>query len=453
MRQIGKYEILGLLGQGGMGTVYKVLLPVAEKVVALKLLRPNDLLVSILGQKRVEQLFQKEAKALGQIRHPNVADVLDFDYDQQGRAFFVQEYFCMNLGLLIGEQDILEHPTRSLLPVRAVDFARQTLLGLSRLHQAGIVHRDIKPANLLLSDDEQVKIIDFGLSRFQEEDGKTPSNLKVGSPYYAAPEQERDPDNVDIRADLYSVGITLWRLLTGNLPNRAQDGLSSTGNMVLDEEWEEYLLQATAFDPDERFQTADEMLLKLDELYRRWQQRMDRVCVLSEAEDGQSLENSSSEEELRKIRAQPVWVRKREAGEFFELDSLWRPNSYGQSEYKSLDKTVWDKKTARLWQKSGSAFALTWQEALSYVQQLNEQRYAGQDNWRLPTVEELFSILRPYDPERAVCLNPVFDPEKRCLWSCDQASSKKAWIVDTELGFVDFQDETCRFFVRAVSCG
>ena len=215
-RNIGRYTVLGRLGQGGMGTVYKVRHRELGRIMALKLLQPNELLVQIMGAEAVQAAFLREARLMAACDHRNLAAVWDLDQDQ-GRFFMVLEYMCMNVGALIGEGMVAEAPTRAMSPLLALDVVRQTLAGLEFLHRAGVVHRDVKPANLLLASDGVIKVIDLGLSRMRGETGIRSRGLKVGSPYYCAPEQEDDPGRAGPAADLYSAGVLLHRLLTGML--------------------------------------------------------------------------------------------------------------------------------------------------------------------------------------------------------------------------------------------
>jgi serine/threonine-protein kinase len=130
-----------------MGAVYKVLQPVTGRMAALKLLRPSDVLEELVGTEELARRFYEEARIMGQLEHPHVAAVLDADHDARNRPFFLMEYYCLNLGMLIGESYRVEAPTRRLPLDRAVRYARQTLEALRRMHYAGIVHRDVKPYN------------------------------------------------------------------------------------------------------------------------------------------------------------------------------------------------------------------------------------------------------------------------------------------------------------------
>jgi serine/threonine-protein kinase len=171
-----------------------------------------------MGEDAIRNLFISEAITMSNLRHPHIVEVWNLDETEDGKLFYVMDYYFNNLGIMIGESYITEAPSRIIKLDKAIKYIRQILLGLACLHHFDIVHRDIKPFNILVTDLDTIKICDFGLSKLRGEDFKGPENLKVGSPWYAAPEQEAHPDNVDRRADIYSVGIMLYRMLTGELP-------------------------------------------------------------------------------------------------------------------------------------------------------------------------------------------------------------------------------------------
>jgi serine/threonine-protein kinase len=379
---------------------------------------------------------------MGRIRHPNVASVWDYE-DNSACTYFVMEYFCLNLGAMIGETYDLEAPSRLLGPDRAVHYTRQLLAGLARLHQAGIVHRDVKPYNLLITDDDVVKITDFGLSRLRGESTAGPRRLKVGSPYYAAPEQERDPDAATPQSDLYSVGVTLHRLLTGKLVY--QPGAIDHD---LDDCFRDFSAKALNPKPRDRFASAGEMLAALDKAASSWSDTIDAFCRLEPhpapgpRPDGRPVDP---------LRRDPRTVDHQQAADFFNLDELGRPLSYQQPDFSPReDGTVLDKNTGLIWQQAGSDFGMTWPEARDYVAELNRRHWSGSAAWRLPTVHELLSVLRPPAQDEDYCVAPVFDQGKKWLWTADRRSATAAWYVNTDLGFVDRQDATCHFYVRAV---
>jgi serine/threonine protein kinase len=207
---LGEYELLGPLGAGGMGQVYKARHRRLNKLVALKLLRGHT-------HPSPEALarFLREMKAAGGLDHPNVVEAHDAG-EQEGVAYLVMKLVeGTDLARLVQE--------RGPLPVaEACELARQAALGLQHLHERGLVHRDVKPSNLMRTPDGVVKVLDLGLARWREEatpeDDLTGVGRFLGTPSYLAPEQARSAAEADIRADVYGLGGTLFYLLTGRAP-------------------------------------------------------------------------------------------------------------------------------------------------------------------------------------------------------------------------------------------
>jgi len=431
-----------------MCAVYKVAMPVTGKIMALKLLAPSPFLASLVGREEIERRFTAEAAALAGLNHPNVAAVWDFGRTGR-RPFFLMEYYCRDLGQVIGETAEVEAPTRRLPLPRAASYALQTLEGLARLHHAGIVHRDIKPFNLLLTDEDQIKITDFGLSKVRGEALAGPSGLKVGSPFYAAPEQEDDPDLAGPRADLYSVGVTLYRMLTGVLPVWPLHGqsLPSALSRDLDEAWDDYFLRVLSPRPETRHRGAREMAAELAVLLEGWKVRLESACLLATQDRPRPSPIPPSQ---KRARREPVKVSGKHTREQLGLDFLWRPRCYAYQSLVPAPGKVLDEASGLEWQTSGSPYRLTWHEAHEYVANLNATRFAGARDWRLPTVDELSRILSPPLEFTGHCLNPVFDRDMRLLWSVDRRAFTQAWFADTELGAFAWADMTCRRHVRAV---
>jgi serine/threonine-protein kinase len=446
MKQIGRYTVCGLLGKGGMSTVYKVRMPVTGKIVALKLLAPHPHLVALLGDREIRNRFLGEAITLARLRHPNIVDVWDCD-EAEGTPFFIMEYYCNNLGIIMGESYRLETPSRPLGIDKAIHYGRQVLEGLSRLHQVELIHRDIKPFNVLLTDDDRAKISDFGLSRLRGETFPEARGLLVGSPYYAAPEQENDPDQTDERADLYSVGVMLYRMLTGLIPS-SDCRKPSDCHPQLDAAWDRFLLRAMAPDRDRRFTGAGEMIEALEDLHAAWHNKQQQAC--QGVSQGGEKEPPSPSRYL--LRSRPVRARPLEARELFRTDDLWRPLRHIANHFRAnRDGTVTDEATGLVWQRSGSDYPMSWEEALGYVERLNRTRFAGRAAWRIPTVDELMSLLSDNAEPGHSCTAPLFHAAGRPLWSADRRSYTAAWYVNMEMGFVCWQDFSCCFFLRAVS--
>ncbi len=209
---LGPYLLLERLGEGGMGAVFKARHQIMDRIVALKLIRKDR-----LADPEAVRRFHREIRAAAQLTHPNI--VTAHDADQAGDThFLVMEYVeGTDLRKLVKQ--------RGPLPVaEACEYVRQAALGLQHAHERGLVHRDIKPANLLLTaQNPTVKILDMGLARLHQAGEQTAGDLTkegavMGTPDYMAPEQARESHTVDIRADLYSLGCTLFYLLTGQPP-------------------------------------------------------------------------------------------------------------------------------------------------------------------------------------------------------------------------------------------
>lgn len=445
--------VQGLLGRGGMGRVFKVELPAIGKIAALKLLDPDPLIIKLLGLEKLHAAFIREAATITSLNHPNIVAIHDFD-KHDGKPFFVMDFFANNLGSVIGESYTIEQPSRSIPIDRALDYIRQTLDGLDCLHDAGILHCDIKPFNLLITAQDTIKICDFGLSKLRNEAYTGPASLNVGSPYYAAPEQEEDPDSVDVRADLYPVGIMFYRMLTCRLPylNDMDEGYipPSRFNSDLDSEWDDFMQKAIARSPDRRFNSAESMKSALIDLSYHWKKQKEKTCAF----DTSQLDTPMPV--LRPLhyvpRYTPLKLRPKSAKIRFNLNSLWQPNAYMANQFEKHGKrALKDHSTGLIWQTSGSRYPRNWHGAQHYIQQLNQEKFNGIDNWRLPTIDELVTLLTPNPQGAALCIESVFDSTQRWLWSIDRRSFAAAYYVDIELGFVGWQDFSAPYYVRAVS--
>jgi serine/threonine protein kinase len=208
----GKYKLLGLLGTGGMSSVYLATQVKMNRLVAIKHLPPKRVKDSSYLAR-----FYREAQAAAKLDHKNIVRAIDIDHDEKDNHFFIMEYVeGRDLQSLVRESGPLEYDA-------AADYVRQAAEGLEHAHQAGLLHRDIKPANLLVNQHGVVKVLDMGLARW-EEDEKTASltiaheENVLGTADYLPPEQARDSHTVDKRADIYSLGCTLYFLLTGHPP-------------------------------------------------------------------------------------------------------------------------------------------------------------------------------------------------------------------------------------------
>lgn len=427
---IGAYTILGRLGRGGMGGVYKVRHRALGRIMAMKRLQPHELLVDLLGVDEVRRRFVHEARLMAACEHRNIASVWDLR-DEGADLFMVLEYLCMNLGTLIGESGVVEAPSRPVPAAKALDFVRQTLGGLDFLHRRGIVHRDVKPFNLMLGSDGGIKIIDLGLSSVRGETLATPRGLKIGSPYYAAPEQERAPDHAGPRADLYSVGAVLHRLVCGLLPPEPGQPHDAA---VLSGAWADFFGQALAVRPDERFADARAMRRALDGLEADLVARREPECVWREPSDS------------HRPRAASIRTGVRPAQPFLFLTPLFQPRVFHAPDLTPVADGWLDRTTGLVWGRI-SALPLTWDEASQDTARLARDSGLA---WRMPTVEEVVTLLEPDTTLETFCPAGQFSGEHLWLWTGDRRGFTSAWFVDVVSRAVLAQDMTCRFHVRPV---
>ncbi|HZW24166.1 MAG TPA: serine/threonine-protein kinase [Gallionella sp.] len=205
--QLGRYEILGELGQGAMGVVYKARDPLIDRVVAIKTI---NLGLALEEKEEYEGRFYQEAKAAGRLNHPNIVTI--YDVGKSGDVAYIAMEFLQGREL----RDIMNDDGR--LPVdQVLDIVAQVALGLAYAHEHEIVHRDVKPSNIMVVRDGHVKITDFGIARMASSAVRTQTGMVLGSPKYMSPEQVMGK-NIDQRSDIFSLGVMLYEMLTGQAP-------------------------------------------------------------------------------------------------------------------------------------------------------------------------------------------------------------------------------------------
>ena len=257
-QSIGRYHIIEPLGEGGMATVYKAYDTRLERNVAVKVLRTDQFIPAQLQM--VLQRFEREAKSLAKLSNPNIVNILDFG-EHEGMPYLVMEYL---------PGGTLKQKTGSAVPWReALRVLLPVAQGLSYAHSHGVIHRDVKPANILMNEDGRPILTDFGIAKLLEApDGHTltGSGVGIGTPEYMAPEQGIGASAIDERADVYSLGIVLYELVTGRKPYIADTPMAVVLKQMTDplphptdfapdlpESVEHILLKALAKEPENRF--------------------------------------------------------------------------------------------------------------------------------------------------------------------------------------------------------
>ncbi len=445
MKNIGKYEILGFLGKGSWSLVLKVRMPLLDRVAALKLLHPDPLLADLMGEARMEELFLGEGRLLASINHPGVLEVWDMDY-WRGRPFYVMEYHCVTLrDIMGGVRD--ERPLRL---DQITGYVLSALDALDALHEAGIIHRDIKPDNLLLPEGGGIKIADFGLVYRKDKPIEgLPSNLVVGSPYYSAPEQERKSRELYPQTDLYSVGVILYKGLTGKVPD-GDYPLPSAVNKDCDREWDAFFQKALAGSPKDRFPSAHAMCQELESLLQAWHERIGRLCGLAPAKS-----SSHPTQGLGAIRRDGILVPPGEAVELFRLDTMGRPRGFAGGRLRPYaPDVVRDEVTGMLWSQEPAARPVTWADALEAAEGRASKRWMGFADWHLPTVEELATIMSPVPQAEDHCTRLEMPAaEGEWAWSSDRATAKKSWCANMHNSTLVPMDVYCKALPRFVSLG
>ncbi|MGW8287664.1 MAG: protein kinase domain-containing protein, partial [Desulfobulbales bacterium] len=400
-KKIGRFTILGPIGRGGMSIVYRALDLEKEEVVALKFLYPLQPLTDVMGMERLKEIFSDEARKMAALNHAHIVKVLALELSGQ-TPYFTMEYHCTNIGQMINENFILEEATRIINPEKVLDYGSQVLEGLRFIHEAGIIHRDIKPHNLLVTDMDTVKICDFGTAVQEDEEIFDNTVLKVGSPYYIAPEQDRNPENADQRSDLYSVAVMLYRMLSGKLPGEKNVPLNSI-NPIYGKSWDNFFNKALEQDPALRFQNAHEMAAALMDLELHLEEKIDATCQVIR---WQKPETSKT---VKEIRTSPVRVAGTNARKAFQVNDLWQPKQYVENIFTEWTKeTVVDKTTGLIWHRKDNGVPVNHAKADSFVESLNKSRKFGISTWRLPTVNELLTLVNDPRTSESSCPNYVW---------------------------------------------
>jgi predicted Ser/Thr protein kinase len=264
-RLFPQLEVLELIGRGGMGAVYKARQPNLDRLVALKILP-----AAVAGDPGFAERFNREARLLARLQHPRIVTIHDFGV-AGGLHYLLMEYV---------DGPTLRQVQRSgrLAPAQALRIVPEICEALQFAHDRGVVHRDIKPENVLLDREGRVKITDFGIAKMIGPDAETMALTGgvdvVGTPHYMAPEQIERPSDVDHRADIYSLGVVFYELLTGELPLGRFAAPSQ--RVQVDVRLDEVILRTLEKEPARRYQQVSDVKTRLDTIAGTPQQPVQR---------------------------------------------------------------------------------------------------------------------------------------------------------------------------------
>lgn len=276
----GRYEIQEIIGVGGMSVVYKAYDNVDDRIVAVKILKDE-----FLTNDEFVRRFKNESKAIALLSHPNIVKVYDVSFGEK-LQYIVMEYVD---GITLKEYI---QKQKSITWNDALFFTTQILRALQHAHDKGIVHRDIKPQNIILLSNGNIKVADFGIARFSRSETRTLTDTAIGSVHYISPEQAKG-EFTDERADIYSVGVVLYEMLAGKVPFEADSAVSVALMQLQDDAerltqinpdipkgLEQICMHAMQKNPADRYQTATEMLLDIEEVIKNPNTVFDYTCFV-----------------------------------------------------------------------------------------------------------------------------------------------------------------------------
>ena len=335
IRMIGRYEIEREIGRGGMAIVYKAFDPRLERTVAIKLIRNTAFSAEAFGH--IRERFEREAKALARLDHPNIVKVHDFG-EHAGAPYLVMDYL---------EGATLKDVRKPLRVETAVRLIRPVAEALDYVHRNGLLHRDVKPSNIIITKEERVILTDFGIAKWMEDEGDlytlTGTGIGIGTPEYMAPEQGRGK-RIDERSDMYSLTIVFYELITGKKPYGGDTPLDVLMNQVsepipdpravvpeISESVKRFLDRAMAKKPEARYPAMTDYVRDLDGLRlqslaakaKSSQDQLEQTGIQTAAQSERTTDSSIrfGKTDFRKVEAAAEVIEKVEPS---SLSRKWR---------------------------------------------------------------------------------------------------------------------------------
>lgn len=430
-----EFVLKDIVGEGSFGTVYlvenRVGLPFALKV----------LFKSVSMEKRgLESVMRIQSNRLVRIH--------DYGETVDGKDCVLMEYLETSMDNVLEEGVIDEE--------RSLKYFVEILKGLKVLEDNWILHRDIKPDNLFLLEDI-IKIGDFGTAKFMT--GRTSTMSEVAGTFnFMAP--ERFKREYGFSVDRWSSAVIFYRMLTGRYVFDGNDRTQIFGSIMMDEpnlhivppKYRLFFKKCFEKDFEKRHSSIIEML--------------DELKLIVGTENGEDEKKSGGwirpvrpdsgkglfeKQTVLHLRRRPITVGDAKFKKVFKLDEKRRPLEYVENEYEDNGNgTVTDHFTGLMWQQSGSKTYIAYEKIDKYIESLNDEGFAGFNDWRLPTVDELASLLEPAKQDNDLFIKPVFDRAQSWCWTTDIRSSGSVWLVYFRFGHVYWNVLKFVGYVRAV---